>query len=68
MQPPIRFAPTQPMQPVICQATSDSEQTRAITGNPRLRLATERYLRASHPDLPGEFTATGDSQARRTGR
>ncbi len=59
MQPPIRFAPTHPMQPVICQTTSDSDETRTITSNPRLRLATERYHRASHPALPAELIPTG---------
>ncbi len=68
MQPLIDFTPTQPMQPVICQATSDSEHALAVTGDPRIRLATERYHRASHPDLQGKYTPTPSSQPRRTGQ
>jgi hypothetical protein len=58
MKTPIRFAPDDMSQPVICRPSDENFQETARAADARsLRLAMERFHRTSHPSLPPALAA-----------
>jgi hypothetical protein len=57
MKTPIRFAPNEMSQSVICRPREGFEETSRAAGSKSLRLAMERFHQGIHPALPQELKA-----------